>query len=73
MFNALTFDPNAIFFSPKLIHVPYTFGRCPNNDSTHKATISGCEAVLMNETGERNIWYEFCKFCMIDDLCAVYI
>lgn len=30
---------------------------------------------LMNETRERKIWYEFCKFCMIDvdDLwCNVY-
>ena len=26
----------------------------------------------MNETRERKkkIWYEICKFCMIDDLCV---
>lgn len=24
----------------------------------------------MNETRERKIWYEFCKFCMIEMICV---
>lgn len=43
----IMFDPNAILFSPKLIHMFRTRpDNRPNNDSTQKVTINGCEAAL---------------------------